>query len=66
MSWAVLLSRLPVGSSARMTEGLPHQRPRNRHTLALAAGEVGGAMVRALGQADLFEHAQGLLHRLVA
>ena len=52
MSSAVCESRLPVGSSARIS-GLVDQRPRDRHALLLAAGQLGRRVVHAVAQAHL-------------
>ena len=46
------MSRLPVGSSARISDGLVDDRARDRGALALAAGELGRPVLRALGEAD--------------
>ena len=40
-------SSAPVGSSARMTDGLPGQGPGNGHPLLLAAGELAGLVFAA-------------------
>ena len=37
---AVLVSRLPVGSSAKMSDGIVHERAGDGHALDLAAGEL--------------------------
>ena len=55
ISTPVCESRFPVGSSARMMEGLIHQRARNRDTLALAAGEFVWLVVHAIGEFDQLE-----------
>ena len=59
ISSLVRVSRAPVGSSARMIGGLVDQRAGDGHALLLAAGELGGLVVRAVGQPDRFERRQG-------
>ena len=61
MSWAVALSRFPVGSSARITEGLPISA---RAIATCYAGRRTGrrAVARTVGQSDPFQ----LLHRQFA
>ena len=54
-------SRLPVGSSARITRRRAGQRPRHGDPLPLAAREVAGPEVLAVAQADRVQHAIGLL-----
>ena len=53
-SW-LLLSRLPVGSSARSRRGVVGQRARDGDALALADGELRGAVRAAVGQAHLLD-----------
>ena len=49
------LSRLPVGSSARMSARLRDERPGDRDPLLLAAGELGGLVVEAVAEAHPLE-----------
>ena len=53
------LSRLPVGSSASTIAGSPDDRPGDRYSLALAAGELGGQMVLAVAEPDSGEGSRG-------
>ena len=53
----VAASRLPVGSSASSSLGCDREGARQRDALLLAAGQVLGIVVQALGQADAREHA---------
>ena len=55
MSLPEVVSRLPVGSSARTSAGLAGQRAGDRDALHLAAGELGRPVVHAVGEADLLE-----------
>ena len=48
----VVVSRLPVGSSAKTTFGRRGERAGDRDALLLAAGELGRTMAEALAQAD--------------
>ena len=51
MSWLVAESRLPVGSSARINDGLL-TRLGNGDSLLLSAGELIGYVVKTLLQSD--------------
>ncbi len=58
ISWPVRVSRLPVGSSARMTRG-PFDRARAmRDALLLAARQLLGQVVGAVSESDAGEEAQ--------
>ena len=52
ISWPVRLSRFAVGSSASRRRGLADQGAGDGDALLLAAGQLGRAMARALGEAD--------------
>ena len=56
-------SRLPVGSSARSTSGLPGDRAGHRHALLLAARELRRVVVQPVQQAHPL---QGLVRRAPA
>ena len=60
ISSPVALSRLPVGSSARSSDGLAHQRAGDGHALPLAAGELVRLVVHAVREPHRLER----LHRL--
>ena len=60
MAWAVVRSRLPVGSSAKQQRRLADQRPGDGDALAFAAGEFGRPVVEPLGEADAFEQLPGV------
>ena len=55
ISSPVCESRLPVGSSAKQNGRVVHQRARNRHALALAAGKLIGLVHHAFGQIHLLQ-----------
>ena len=48
-------SRLPVGSSARMSLGIHDHGARDSHALLLAAGELIGAVLHAVSETDARE-----------
>ena len=48
-------SRLPVGSSARMTPGIHDHGAGDGHALLLSAGELIGPMIHAFAEADAGE-----------
>ena len=50
ISSPVCESRLPVGSSASRIDGARHQRAGDRHALALAARQLVGLVVHAVGR----------------
>ena len=53
------LSRLPVGSSARISGGFGDERPGDRHALLLAAGELGRLVAGPVAEAQPLEHVPG-------
>ena len=55
ISSLVLLSRAPVGSSARIKRWLIYQRPSDGNALLLATGELIWPMVSAMAQADALQ-----------
>ena len=59
ISSLVVLSRLPVGSSARRIDGLVDQRARDGDALPLAARQLVGAVVHAVAQAHPLERRAG-------
>ena len=61
----VVLSRLPVGSSAKQQLGTEHQRARDGDPLLLAARQLAGTVRRARREADLVEERGGLLFHLL-
>ena len=65
MTSLVLGSRLPVGSSARINRGAPHERARNGHPLLLPARQLARAMTHAIGEAHLDRAPARPLARLV-
>ncbi len=56
----MLLSRLPVGSSARRTSGWVTRGAGDGGALHFATGEFAGAVFEAVGQPDQVEEAAGL------
>ena len=62
-SW-LLLSRLPVGSSARSRRWVVGERARDRDALALADGELRRAVELPVCEADLLDQALGTLRSL--
>ena len=52
-------SRLPVGSSARSSVGLTHDRAGDGDPLALAAGQLVRVVVQPVAQADTFQGDRG-------
>ena len=62
-SW-LLLSRLPVGSSARSKHGSLASDSRDRDALALADRELAGAVAAAVRQPDFLDQPQGSLAAL--
>ena len=52
------VSRLPVGSSASSSRGDGHQRARDCRPLRLAARELGGPVIGAVGEPDALERAE--------
>ena len=65
ISLPVCESRLPVGSSARMMEGLIDQRAGDGDALALAAGKLVGLVRHAVFQAHGFQGVLGALDAFV-
>ena len=61
ISMPVLESRLPVGSSARMMEGLIDQGAGDGDALALAAGELVGLVIHAAFEAHVGQRFLGAL-----
>ena len=49
------LSRLPVGSSARIERGFGDERPGDRDALLLAAGQLGRLVVEAIADPEALE-----------
>ena len=54
-SWPEAWSRLPVGSSARISAGIGDQRPGDGHALLLAAGQLRRLVVDAVAEAEPLE-----------
>ena len=57
-------SRLPVGSSARMTLGLRDDGARDGHALLLSARELAGMVIEPLAEADALERLVARAHAL--
>ena len=53
--WPDSASSAAVGSSASTSAGRVHQGPRDRHPLALAAGELRRQVIEPLAQPELLE-----------
>ena len=58
------VSRLPVGSSASSSARLAHQRAGDRDPLLLAAGELAGAVLEPVAEADRGQRGRGPLPSL--
>ena len=61
-SLLVILSRLPVGSSARTIAGFEYQSAGDGYTLLLAAGEIAGHIVQFILQP---QHPHHFFHKLL-
>ena len=58
-------SRLPVGSSANRIRGELREGPRDRDALLLAARQLAGKVIHAVGESDSHEQRPGPLRRIV-
>ena len=54
-----------MGSSTRQQVGVVHQRPADRHALALPAGQLVGQVASAVREAELVEQLVGAVPGLV-